>query len=216
MYVWNRLIFFPQYEISTLDVDLDFFYFRWMKSFALFLVRESIKFIAASSSFKVWMKHTFLFYFWHRNINSLLTLPHLPLPILLPHLPLPHIDMDMDYSYNEASDNESSTCESAKGNRLLYSLPPRPGFGTNGCIIPLVSNHFQVTLANLPEYFYRYRVGFHFIYFFCFQFSMMYNLAVLNMQISSIMLGAALLIRKGLEENSLTWFTGFMTPILLA
>ncbi|CAF2118958.1 unnamed protein product, partial [Brassica napus] len=94
------------------------------------------------------------------NINYLLTLPHLPLPILLPHLPLPHIDMDMDYSYNEASDNESSTCESAKGNRLLYSLPPHPGFGTNGRIIPLVSNHFQVTLANLPEYFYRYRVNF--------------------------------------------------------
>ncbi|WZY80197.1 hypothetical protein YC2023_026581 [Brassica napus] len=104
------------------------------------------------------------------NINSLLTLPHLPHPILLPHLPLPHIDMDMDYSYNEASDNESSTCESAKGNRLLYSLPPRPGFGTIGRIIPLVSNHFQVTLANLPEYFYRYRglcsdfVGIEFIY----------------------------------------------------
>uniref|UniRef100_M4CP43 Argonaute linker 1 domain-containing protein n=1 Tax=Brassica campestris TaxID=3711 RepID=M4CP43_BRACM len=94
------------------------------------------------------------------NINYLLTLPHLPLPILLPHLPLPHIDMDMDYSYNEASDNESSTCESAKGNRLLYSLPPHPGFGTNGRIIPLVSIHFQVTLANLPEYFYRYRVNF--------------------------------------------------------
>ncbi|KAH0931263.1 hypothetical protein HID58_008380, partial [Brassica napus] len=94
-----------------------------------------------------------------RNINSLLTLPHLPLPILLPHLSLPHIDMDMDYSYNEASDNESSTCESAKENRLLYSLPPRPGFGTNGRIIPLVSNHFQVILANLPEYFYRYRKG---------------------------------------------------------
>lgn len=36
---------------------------------------------------------------------------------------------------------------------------PRPGLGKKGQVVPLLTNHFKVSVRNVDDYFYHYSVG---------------------------------------------------------
>lgn len=41
----------------------------------------------------------------------------------------------------------------------------RPGFGKKGNVVPLLTNHFKVSVRNMDDCFYHYSVGYHYSLF---------------------------------------------------